>query len=357
MQQQRNMTGMSLEQVRKAILLKDIDLRTERGVEFGPLDCPLVSKDDGHILYIDYTTADVLRARHAHRPGKDPSAIVEVDRVWNAALPRVLRDDVPLDYALASHVIEHVPDLVGWLSEVAQVLRIGGRLCLAVPDKRFTFDYQRTPSRLTEAMSAHVQSLRRPSPRQVFDHHYKVVQLPLREAWQGSLDITNLSRIHDFDYALAQTRKAQAGEYVDCHCWVFTPRSFLELMAELAEHGFLAYRLASFHDTRPYTFEFHVCLECDQTLPANADRRAEAAASFRRSLPVGQDSEPGEPTARDLLSAVQDLGRKFDTVNGQLNELQDNLVHAEPQVQRPEHVQGNSWCRQLMKRLRVSLTS
>lgn len=357
MQQQRDMTGMSLEQVRKTILLKDIDLRTERGVEFGPLDCPLVGKDDGRILYIDYTTADVLRARHAHRPGKDPSAIVEVDRVWDDALPRVLRDDAPLDYALASHVIEHVPDLVGWLNEVAQVLRPGGRLCLAVPDKRFTFDRQRAPSGLAEAMSAHVQGLRRPSPRQVFDHHYKVVQLPLREAWQGRLDTANLSRVHDFGYALAQTRKAQAGEYVDCHCWVFTPRSFLELMAELAEHGFLACRLASFHDTRPYTFEFHVCLECDPALPADADRRAEAAASFRRRLPVGQDSEPGEPTSRELLAALQDLGRRFETVDGRLGELQDSLARAERQVESLRNAQGNTWRRQLMKRLRVSPTS
>jgi predicted SAM-dependent methyltransferase len=353
MQQQSNMTGASLEQVRKTVLLNGIDLRTERGIEFGPLDCPLVTKDDGRILYIDYTTADVLRARHAHRPGKDPAAIVDVDRVWNDALPRVLRDDSPLDYALASHVIEHVPNLVGWLSEVAQVLRPGGRLCLAVPDKRYTFDHQRTPSRLAEAMSAYVQKLRRPSPQQVFDHHYKVVQLPLREAWQGRLDTSNLSRIHDMGYALSQTRKAQDGEYVDCHCWVFTPRSFLELMSELAEHGFLAYRLASFHDTRPYTFEFHACLEYDPAVPDDPDRRAEAAASFRRCRPAGQDSEPGEPSSRELLALLQDLGRRFETADGLLRELRDGLARAERQIQSLRHVNADSWCRQIMKRLRM----
>ncbi|WP_051182935.1 methyltransferase domain-containing protein [Desulfocurvibacter africanus] len=357
MQQQRNTTGMSLEQVRKTVLLNDIDPRTERGIEFGPLNRPLVTKDDGRILYIDYTTTDVLRARHAHRTDRDPAAIVDVDRVWNDALPKVLRDDLPLDYAVASHVIEHVPDLVGWLSEVAQVLRPGGRLCLTVPDKRYTFDFQRTPSRLTEAMSAHLQSLRRPSPQQVFDHYRKVVQLPLREAWQGRLDISNLSRIHDFDYALSQTRKAQNGEYVDCHCWVFTPRSFLDLLSELAEHGFLAYRLTSFQDTRPYTFEFYVCLECDQALPGDPDRRAEAAASFRRNRPAGQDSEPGDPSSRELLTKMQDLGRKLETADRLLRELQASLARAEQQIQSLQHANDASWCRQIMKRLRMRPTN
>ncbi len=353
--QQRDMTGASLEEVRKRVLLDGIDLRTQRGIEFGPLDCPLVAKDDGRILYIDYTTADVLRARHAHRPGKDPSAIVDVDRVWNDALPRVLRDDAPLDYALASHVLEHVPNLVGWLGEVAQVLRPGGRLCLAVPDKRYTFDHQRAPSGLTEAMSAHVQDLRRPSPRQVFDHHYKVVLLPLREAWLGRLDVSNLQRIHDLGYAMSQTRKAQAGEYVDCHCWVFTPRSFLDLMSELAGHGFLAYRLTSFHDTRPNTFEFHACLEHDPAVQDDPERRAEAAASFRRSRPAGQDVEPGEPSSRELLVLLQGLERKSEITNGLLSDLREGLARAEQQIQDMRQASGWTRCRQALKRLRGQL--
>ncbi len=332
MQQRRDTSGGGLEQVRKSVLLDGLDVRTQRGVEFGPLDCPIVAKSDGHILYIDYTTAEELRARHGHRPGKDPAAIVEVDRVWDETLPRVLRDDLPLDYAVASHVIEHVPDLVGWLGEVAQVLRPGGRLCLAVPDKRYTFDRRREPSDLASAMSAHLQGLRKPSPRQVFDHHYKVVQLPLREAWQGRIDPAGLSRIHDFGYALSQAQKARDGAYVDCHCWVFTPFSFLELMAELAGHGLAPYRLAAFHETRPNTFEFYACLECEPAIPADQSRREEAAASFRSRLPWYGASEPGQPTNQDLLVLLQAMGRRIEGAEGQAREIQASLARANAEL-------------------------
>lgn len=325
MQQKPYTSAQSLEQVRKAILLEGIDVRTQRGVEFGPLDCPLVAKTDGRVLYIDYADAEELRAKHGHRPGKDPADIVEVDRIWSDALPRVLRDDLPLDYAVACHVIEHVPDLVGWLGEVARVLRPGGRLCLAVPDKRYTFDRLRAPSDLSAAMSAHVEELRRPSPWQVFDHHSKAVSLPLREAWQGRIDPAGLARIHDFGHALRQTRKAREGEYVDCHCWVFTPFSFLNLMAELTSHGLAAFRLASFHETRPNTFEFHACLTCDPAIMEDAGLRSEAEASFRDRLPWYGASAPGEPTTRDLLEIMQAMGRRLEAGEGRAAALQASL--------------------------------
>lgn len=288
---------------RRRMLLQGMDVRAQRGIEFGPLDCPLVTKTDGPILYIDYAPADELRAKHGQRPGKDPAAIVEVDRIWNAALPQVLHHDLPLDYAVACHVIEHVPDLAGWLDEVACVLRPGGRLCLTVPDQRFTFDRLREPSDLAEVVGAHVQGLRRPSPRQVFEHHHKATRLPLRAAWQGRLDEAGLVRIHDFEYALAQARKAQAGKYVDCHCWVFTPLSFLALMAELARHGLLPFRLHAFYDTRRNTFEFQAVLECDQAIPHTPELRTHAAATFTACFEAakahgrpGRDIEAHEPS-------------------------------------------------------------
>lgn len=332
MQQRRDTSPNDLEQVRRAVLLDGIDVRAQRGVEFGPLDCPIVAKSEGRILYIDYTTADELRAKHGHRPGKDPAAIVEVDRVWNGVLPTVLRDDLPLDYALASHVIEHVPDLVGWLDEVAHVLRPGGRLCLAVPDKRYTFDRRRETSDLSAAMSAHLQGLRRPCPRQVFDHHYKVVQLPLREAWQGCIDPAGLSRIHDFGYALSQAQKARDGEYVDCHCWVFTPFSFLELMAELVGHGLTPYRLAAFHETRPNTFEFYACLECDPAILNDPGRRGHAAESFRSRIPWYGAGEQAQPTNQDLLVLLQAMGRRFAAAEGQACEIRDSLDRANAEL-------------------------
>jgi len=45
------------------------------------------------------------------------------------------------DYCLASHVIEHIPNPIAFFQSIAHLLKPGGVLSLAVPDKRYTFDF------------------------------------------------------------------------------------------------------------------------------------------------------------------------------------------------------------------------
>lgn len=44
------------------------------------------------------------------------------------------------NWTVSSHVMEHVPDPIGWLSEIFEVLKPGAVLSLALPDKKFCFD-------------------------------------------------------------------------------------------------------------------------------------------------------------------------------------------------------------------------
>src|SRR5437868_3008097 len=98
---------------------------------------------------------------------------------WSTATPRprarirgrALLEAVgrPVDYVVASHVIEHVPDLIGWLAEVREALEPGGELRLAVPDRRYTLDYRRSVSRLADVVHAWFMRARRPLPHQILD--------------------------------------------------------------------------------------------------------------------------------------------------------------------------------------------
>lgn len=269
---------------RRERLLAGLDLSCGRGIEFGPLASPLVQKAEGNVLYVDHVGREALIAKYADDPAVNADCIVEVDVLWDE---RPLQDCLPGEdgyaYAVASHVIEHVPDFVGWLQEVADVLRPGGLVVLAVPDKRYTFDRFRRLSSLSELIDAYLRRSRRPTPGQLFDQAAFGTQLEAITAWMVPTLPERPARMPDLGHALDYARDAaRDGRYVDVHCWVFTPTSFLQAMAALVDLGLLSFRCAAFSDTQPFENEMMLLLEkVDTSLPA---AKAEARRSFAEHL-------------------------------------------------------------------------
>ncbi len=100
--------------------------------------------------------------------------------------------------------------------------------------------------------------------------------------WAGQADYTGTWRT-DLDpdqwaYELC-LKHQQTGEYIDGHCSVFTPASFLGLYRKLVELDLVDFRIATFHPTEINTIEFRVVLE---KLPPGdaAQRRALQLASI-----------------------------------------------------------------------------
>lgn len=129
---------------RREKIIGGLNLKCMDGIEIGPLCRPVVTKEESRVIYVDHADADELRKKYAKQPTVDITQIVDIDAVWGGAtLRQAVGHGFNVDYVVASHVIEHVPDLIGWLEELSSVLRDGGEVKLAVPDKRFTFDYLR----------------------------------------------------------------------------------------------------------------------------------------------------------------------------------------------------------------------
>ena len=219
---------------RTDLLLRSIDVATSKGLELGPLTSPVVHRDMGDIRYLDHIDTDGLRARYATHDGFDVDAIVPIDFVSHGSVRSAVGDNVVFDYVIASHVIEHVPDLVGWLGDIRSVLRDDGVLSLAVPDHRRCFDALRSPTVTAEVIHAHLTGATTPSPRQVFDHYSCAV------AWRGFISwfeeppFAELVPVHSETEALDRaTAIAGSDEYQDVHCWVFTPASFIRLCGSL----------------------------------------------------------------------------------------------------------------------------
>ena len=125
---------------RRESLLKHIDVVASVGLEIGPLTRPIVTTKDGEIYYIDHLCTEDLRRKYANDATVDKSRIVDVSFVTGDGDLAHACGGRQFDYVIASHVIEHTSNMIAWLRDVGAILRSGGRLVLAVPDKRYTFD-------------------------------------------------------------------------------------------------------------------------------------------------------------------------------------------------------------------------
>lgn len=267
---------------RLEILRRDIAIADGRGLEIGPLNAPVVTQDMGSVFYADHASTDELRIKYAPNPKIPEQDILPVDFVWGEqTLPEAVGDQAPFDYVVASHVLEHVPDLLGWLSEIRSILRPGGRLSLALPDRRYTFDVRRRDSDISEVVEAYLLGLRRPAPRATFDHFYRHVDVDAGALWNG--EVGHDDPPPNSARAMELTRRSvNEGMYVDTHCWVFSDRTFAELMHTLMSLGLVDLRFVSFTPTRPNEFEFFATLE----RPPSGESAEESLQKNLASVPV-----------------------------------------------------------------------
>lgn len=260
---------------RKDKLLAGLDVSRQLGAEIGPLGRPLVNKTEGPIIYVDYADTEFLRQKYAQDSCVDTSQI-QVDAVWGEqTLQQAIlsytqsKHPVELDYVIASHVIEHVPDLISWLQEIRSILKPTGQLRLAVPDRRFTFDYLRRNSDLPAILNAYVNKARRPNTQCILDFCLNEVVVDVTDAWAGKLDETALQskHAHTLEGALAVAKDAlDNGTYHDIHCWTFTPASLADLFAQLAQHNLLDFACVNFHDTDFNEIEFFVTMQASDDM-------------------------------------------------------------------------------------------
>ncbi|MBN3758417.1 methyltransferase domain-containing protein [Paraburkholderia sp. Tr-20389] len=274
---------------RRRKILGGLDLKGGTGIEIGALCRPIVTRDDGEIIYVDHTSTDVLKVKYARDPNVDVNKIVNVDAVWGANTLSEAVSGRKVDYIVASHVIEHVPDLVTWLQELHSVLKPAGQVRLIIPDKRFTFDYLREESRMADILTAFVHRARVPQPHSIIDFALGASEVSAADAWDRVLPPDHLKHHYKFTDALALSRDVIAnGTYHDVHCWTFTPRSFSRIMRSLVHHELVGFSCESFHDTERNTLEFFV------TLKATDDREA-AEVSWKTMEARASDAVPGKP--------------------------------------------------------------
>ena len=207
-----------------------------RGLEWGagssPFPIPLGAT-------VDYADAFVYGSPELRSfPGaSDYANFVRVDMVDKIETMQRCADG-SIDFALASHVIEHTPNPIAALVSVHRSLSPGGYLILIVPDKDRTFDKPRKTT-LISHMVADYEDYQRERDLAHYEEWYTlVVEAP---AGTGR---------RDWDIG------------ADLHYHCFTPVSFVELFA--ANLGYVTWSSVEFFfpsgDKSNASIEFYVVL-------------------------------------------------------------------------------------------------
>lgn len=250
---------------RKARVLAGID-RNGFGLEIGPSHDPLAPKGEGYKVHvIDHASREELLAKY--RPHNIPlDRIEEVDFVWRGQTYLELTERPKFyDWIIASHVIEHTPDLIAFLADCDSILKDTGVLSLVIPDKRYEFDRFRPITGLARIVDAHLAGHKIHTAGAAAEYFMNVVTKAGLHSWDagtpGEYDF-----VHSAQLARDMIREVrESGAYLDVHNWCFVPHSFRLLMADLYTLGYIKLREVDFHPVEGH--EFYMTLARDGAGP------------------------------------------------------------------------------------------
>lgn len=235
---------------RRQTVLRHID-KTGRGIEIGPSHNPLAPKREGfQVDIIDHASREQLIAKYADHRHLNLANIEEVDFVWTGqSFADLTGHRNYYDWAIASHLIEHTPDLIGFLNDCDSILKEDGVLSLAIPDKRFCFDYFRPITGLARIIDCHHRQDKIHTAGTVAEFFLNVVGRNGQIAWYPGAE-GPITFLHNLDDALGGMRKVIENQtYLDVHSWCFTPHSFRLIVQDLYSLGLIALREVDFSPT------------------------------------------------------------------------------------------------------------
>ena len=286
--------------------LKYID-NNDVGLEIGPLDHPILAKEASNVLYVDHMSLEGLKEKYKDEP-VTLEKIVKPDFVLEKNNLKQATKGKKFDYVIASHVIEHVPDIVTWLQDISSVLKTDGVLSLIVPDKRYTFDITINISRPADIIGAYLDRHDRTTSAAMFDYAMECRdKINAAEVWANpSKDYSKkpyyFTRKQAYKMCLDNTK---INLYVDAHCHVFTPRSFVSILDTLINYDLLSFEVINFEPTAENDMEFFVSL---RKIGPNKQKQ-------KSSLPKLNREKSAWEIERDLFRKSQLL----DKVNNSLS--------------------------------------
>ncbi len=183
------------------------------GLDLGPGHVPFPVPYPGTRAWLVDRWRSVENTRLFAEPEMKDAVFPEPDVICDLAASSLdAFGSASMDFVVASHIIEHMPNPLGLLEGIHRVLRPGAVLVLLVPDRRRTFDRGRPPTSLEHVIAD-------------YEHGDTVID--------DAHVAESIAHLHDVE-ALSENERQQVfaehrARSLHVHCW--TPTEFNELLA------------------------------------------------------------------------------------------------------------------------------
>ena len=228
---------------------------THSVLEIGPFAQPVLRGP--HVRYVDVLSTEDLQKR-ARSLGMDETKVPTISWVSNGSDLSVVNDT--FDAVVSSHAIEHQPDFVRHLNQVADLLKPNGRYYLLVPDHRYCFDHFLTPSTVAQVLGAHLENRAVHTLSSVVEHRALTTHNDPARHWAGDHGDPKENRAARIASAIQEISDAN-GAYIDVHAWYFTPQSFRQIITDLSATKHIPFSVQTMFPTRPNSNEFWTILQ------------------------------------------------------------------------------------------------
>jgi len=204
------------------------------GLEIGALHRPFPLPAGARVRYLDRHSTAQLREEY---PELVDEPFAEVEIVDDGETLATV-GDATQDFVVASHVLEHTQDPIGALGSWLRVLRPGGTVLLALPDRRQGIDERRVPTPLEHVLGDH-----RDGGAGSRAAHYR--------EWAQLVDLP-LGFVEEAEVEAHAARLEQGAYSIHFHCWTLE-----ELLEQLPAYGLPGGEVA---EARPNHHEFLIAL-------------------------------------------------------------------------------------------------
>jgi SAM-dependent methyltransferase len=193
------------------------------GIEIGGLHNPLRVPRGATVKYVDRMTVAGLREQY---PELGKKKLAHVDIIADGERLEVIADGTQ-DFVIANHFLEHCENPILALSNMIRVLRPGGIVYLAIPDKRFTFDSGRDATPFDHCLRDY-----REGPGWSHDQHFR--------EW-----VTSVEKERDPSRADSRVRALLAMNY-SIHYHVWTQTGMLAFLIGVKAEAGIVFELEAF---------------------------------------------------------------------------------------------------------------